>query len=48
MWNLRNKTDEHSRRVKKRREREANHKRLLTTEKKLSVAVVEVGGLGVG
>ena len=35
-------TDEHRGRWKKRREREANHKRLSTIENKLSVAV-EVG-----
>ena len=36
MCNLRNKTDEHMGRGKKR-EREANHKRLLTVENKLRV-----------
>ena len=37
MWNLRNKTDEHRGRKKKKREREANHRRLLTIENKLRV-----------
>ena len=36
MWNLRNKTEEYRGRGKK--EREANHKKLLTTENKLRVA----------
>ena len=35
LWNLRNKTDEHRRRGKKEREREANHKRPLVIENKL-------------
>ena len=40
MWNLRNLTDEHRRRegkIKMKREREANHKRLLNIENKLRV-----------
>ena len=36
MWNLRNKTDEQMGRGEKR-DRETNHKRLLTTENKLRV-----------
>ena len=40
---LRNKTDEHRGKGKKR-EREANHKRLLTLENKGRVAEGEVGG----
>ena len=40
MWNLSNKTDEH--RGRKKKERKANHKRLLTTENKLKVAGGEV------
>jgi len=40
----RNKTDEHMGKKKKRKkEREANHKRLLTIENKLRVAGGEVG-----
>ena len=37
MWNFRNKTDEHVGRRKTKREREANHKRLLRIENKLRV-----------
>ena len=46
MWNLRNKTDEHRGREEniRSKEREANHKRLLNTEKKLKVAGGAVGG----
>ena len=44
MWNLRNKTDEHRGKKKIKREREANHKRLLTIENKLRVAGGVVGG----
>ena len=37
MWNLRNKTDEHTGRRGGREERKTNHKRLLTRENKLRV-----------
>ena len=45
MWNLRNKTDEHRGKKKIKREREANHKRLLHMENKQRVTgrVVEGG-----
>ena len=49
MWNLRNRTDEHRGRegkIRKKPEREANHKRLLNTENKLRVAGREVGRMG--
>ena len=42
IWNLRNQTDEHRGRKRKKRETEANHKRLLTIENKLRVVVGEV------
>ena len=34
MWNLRNKTDEHMGKGKKKRERETNHKRLIMIQNK--------------
>ena len=37
MWNLRNKTDEHIGRGKKKKERETDHKRLLKIENKMRV-----------
>ena len=44
MWNLRNKTHEHrGKNVKKKRQKEANHKRLLTIGNKLRVDGVKVG-----
>ena len=42
IYDLRNQIDEH-RKKKKKREREANHKRLLNTENKLRIAEGEVG-----
>ena len=44
MWNLRNRTDEH--RERKKEERAANHKKLLTTENKLRVDGGRLAGDG--